>query len=392
MYFKEVFMHISKIFLEFEYYPANQYSYHFDSTTTGPNDTRYSLAITKYQRPYTQYFLRFSTTKGLINSADPNETDLVSQLLSIRMMIHKHISCTNEAYNDALIEFFYKYGFFSNPNNDLLNVSRDSINSFLDLLFYIVEIRKTLSSETGLTNKSCKYLLSIITNMLFLKINNYEFDITSFHLPYCMVRTDSRMYDSFDDIDAEIRKSKIMEIDANQLSEDEWEYYYAAKDIILNLQEYLEKHCSPEEVQITNFYRTHIIDGHFNLETNKSTKKTSIVFNGSDLTDFKKEIVDISNTVCNYFFSQAFKESPILLNSQLNRDAIEHNLKQNVYNLGDALLLSLLYFDPTSQEFKKCELDTCSNYFIASKNNTKKIYCCRAHARTAATKKFRELI
>lgn len=199
------------------------------------------------------------------------------------------------------------------------------------------------------------------------------------------------MYDSFDDIDAEIRKSKIMEIDANQLSEDEWEYYYAAKDIILNLQEYLEKHCSPEEVQITNFYRTHIIDGHFNLETNKSTKKTSIVFNGSDLTDFKKEIVDISNTVCNYFFSQAFKESPILLNSQLNRDAIEHNLKQNVYNLGDALLLSLLYFDPTSQEFKKCELDTCSNYFIASKNNAKKIYCCRAHARTAATKKFREL-
>ena len=78
--------------------------------------------------------------------------------------------------------------------------------------------------------------------MLFLKINNYEFDITSIHLPYCMVRTDSRMYDSFDDIDAEIRKSKIMEIDANQLSEDEWEYYYAAKDIILNLQEYLEKH------------------------------------------------------------------------------------------------------------------------------------------------------
>lgn len=64
-----------------------------------------------------------------------------------------------------------------------------------------------------------------------------------------------------------------MEIDANQLSEDEWEYYYAAKDIILNLQEYLEKHCSPEEVQITNFYRTHIIDGHFNLETNKSTKR-----------------------------------------------------------------------------------------------------------------------
>lgn len=88
-------MHISKIFLEFEYYPANQYSYHFDSTTTGPNDTRYSLAITKYQRPYTQYFLRFSTTKGLINSADPNETDLVSQLLSIRMMIHKHICKTS---------------------------------------------------------------------------------------------------------------------------------------------------------------------------------------------------------------------------------------------------------------------------------------------------------
>ena len=165
----------------------------------------------------------------------------------------------------------------------------------------------------------------------------------------------------------------------------------ALRAFAVKLKEYLEKHCSPEEVQITNFYRTHIIDGHFNLETNKSTKKTSIVFNGSDLTDFKKEIVDISNTVCNYFFSQAFKESPILLNSQLNRDAIEHNLKQNVYNLGDALLLSLLYFDPTSQEFKKCELDTCSNYFIASKNNTKKIYCCRAHARTAATKKFREL-
>lgn len=305
-------------------------------------------------------------------------------------MMHQPITCTNESYNEALILFFERYGFFFNSNENFTSIDRNQIDLFLDLIFYITEIYRLTASHSPLSPNDCKELLEYTTNLMLLNITCSCCHINTFPINQYIKIYSSQATDFYDDIDAEIAYKEIQAVFADQLSEYEWMYYYSPKDIIVKLHSFLEKHITNDNIEIIDFYYRNLNKNNIDFITSDKDGSSKISANEKFLHDSELEIIDISNKICNYFFSQAFSSSPISIKSVKKSNGYEHEYHLNIRNLSDAILLSLLNFDPFNQEFRQCNLPNCTNFFLTKKSSQKKMYCCRSHARTAATREYRK--
>ncbi|SHJ71874.1 hypothetical protein [Hespellia stercorisuis] len=298
---------------------------------------------------------------------------------------------SEEAYNHALISFFNKYGFFLREGqSELTTIDRTVIDSFLRLIYVINDIYELIALPSPLSSDTCNTLLKYITELTFIEFDDYRFGLKSFPLINYLNVTDynGHEYDPNEELFYLLKNIQVAY--SKQFDEYASVEKYNGGDIIVQLHDYFQQHFSKESMKIVDFFYHHIQKKEINILTNSSDGHSYLSINEFPYEKYEQEIISIADQICNYYLSQACESSPLIVKTSFKAGYYTRNLEYEVKDLANAILLSLLFFDPTKQEFRKCQLEGCNNYFLTNRSNMKKLYCCRSHTRTAATHRFRD--
>ncbi len=376
--------------IEFDYnFLFTNFTYHFDSSTKSDGHIDYHLVIMNPQNE-TSYpsKIHFSPSTGL-NYPSSTSSDLLSQLLSIYN--EKNRNCDDEKYNKRLIDFFNKYGYFTAYSNssNFQSIKRTEIDSFLKLLSMITEIYSLESLSKPLESPDYNRLLELITKLVFdefdfgnIKISNYPLSAYYYTNSYPYYYDDDRTLDYL------LKKAKITYMD--QVGPEEFIEKYSISDLIIYLYDHLKNQFSPIAYDILTFFYHHISEQHFTIITSDSDGTLQFEINKFDFDKYKTEIFHVADLACNFYITQACASSPLTITTVRKDNHSIRNVSFDIKQLSDALLFSLLFFDPMVHEFRECKLKGCSTRFLVKKSNQKKLFCCRSHTRTAATHRFRQ--
>ena len=370
-------------YLEFDFDKNTGIECRFDSTTVNLDEIEYKLAIMQTPAKHSAAKLHFSYLTGLTSDIK-NDTDIVSQLLSIYTLK----STDEDAYNRALVSFFSKYGFLSQLGDQFLqSFDRATIDEFLKLIFLINEINVLVHQPFASTKEKCDKLLELNINLIFTDLRGDTLPLRSYPLLQYIIVPDMD-YDPDEDMYYCMKSvTPAYHHQINEFSEIE---KYNPQDVIINAYDVLKGRFSDDAQFILNFLYNHLCMNHFALTTSPLTGEVRLKTNDYTPSDMEDDLIEFSDKVCNYFLSQASRNIPLIVESTSNKGIYTHTLKYDVKCLADAVIFALLLFDPVDQEFRKCHLPSCNNYFLTKRSNMKKLYCCRSHTRTAATHRFRE--
>lgn len=370
-------------FLEFDFDKNTGIECRFDSKTVNLDEIEYKLAIMQTPAKHSAAKLHYSYLSGLISDIK-NDTDIVSQLLSI----YKLKNTNEDDYNHALVSFFSKYGFLSQLGDQFLqSFDRATIDEFLKLIFLINEINVLVHQPFNSTKEKCDELLALNIKLIFTDLRSNTLPLRPYPLlnyidvPDMEYDPDEEMYYCMKSI------APAYQHQINEYSEIE---KYNPQDVIINAYDVLKGRFSDEAQFILNFLYNHLSMNHFTLTTSPLTGEIELKTNDYKPSDIVDDLIKLSDKVCNYFLSQATRNTPLIVESTSYNGIYTHTLKYDVKCLADAIIFALLLFDPVEQEFRKCQLPSCNNYFLTNRSNMKKLYCCRSHTRTAATHRFRE--
>ena len=131
-------------------------------------------------------------------------------------------------------------------------------------------------------------------------------------------------------------------------------------------------------------------ENKFEIKTDEETCLTYVKKINYDFTNDYIQLATIASSLVSIFLGYTSSRCAPICSTKIANGKLIRKLYFPVNSFFDAIIESFLLSDFDNYEYRECALETCSNRYWVNKKQSKKKYCCRAHARTAATHKFRE--
>ncbi len=344
--------------------------------------------------------LFFSQSHGLIDKNTKEE--VVSQLLSIYNTFHA--DSDEKKYTDSLLNIFKKYGpFFDNCNS---RVPAIVIDNYLGLISHLCNALTIIGATRPLNKLQCDSLIKDIVFFAFYDCDGLESSGQRIQeMPFHTLQRESyyeyKGYDSdcyFSELlHNEIRKTKTY------IHTDEYQPrpFYLAHHVINELFSLVESYdCNAikeemdflsDDTFLTLYFLKECLDfNKIEIKTDKESTLTYVQQINYDFTPESEKIISIAESLVYHFLNATSSRCAPAIRTSFENNTTYKELYFPVNSLFDAILESFLLSDFTNNGYRTCALENCTNQFWTNKKQSKKKYCCRAHARTAATHKFRE--
>lgn len=370
-----------------------------DTHTNSESEKTYTFV---FNGPYkhSEKELVFSQSHGLLDKNTGEE--IVSKLLSLYNTFH--LDLDEQKYADSLLHFFKKYGPFFDECGSRIPLT--VIDNYLALISHLYNSLSIICAPRPLSREQCE---SLIKDIVFYSFYDCVGFLDSGHhiqeMPFHRLQRESFYgYENPSENPlTDLMYSEIRKTQTNIYKDDGYQiqYFYQAHNVIIYLFDLIKSYgifevkkelsfLSDDIYKVLSFLNDCLTKNKIEILTNKDSTLTTIRKINYDFTNEYRTLLEISEILVNHFLKETSSRCAPTMHSSEEKGSVVTKLHFEVSSLYDAILESFLLSDFCNYEYRTCELPHCSNKFWIDKKLSKKKFCCRAHARTAATQRFRE--
>jgi len=394
---------MKKIYLEptFRYSCKSSNDYDVDTSTDFDGRKHYKFVFNNHYY-YSKKELEFTPKHGLVDK--DTGAEIISQLLSIYNSFHHNHD--EKIFTDSLLKIFKTYGTLFEHSNS--HVSSYIIDNYLGLISNLSSTLTILSKPFPLNMEQCNSLVKSIVFFIFYDCDGLEF--AGQYIPEMPLHTLQResFYSNMDYGECfysdKLRK-RLSSAHIVAYQDDGYGGYneaiFEAKNVITELCNLIElesfeviqnnlTYISEDMYKALSFINNCLQENKIEIKTDEETCLTYVKKINYDFTNDYIQLATIASSLVSIFLEYTSSRCAPIHSTKIASGKLIRELYFPVNSFFDAIIESFLLSDFDNYEYRECALETCSNQYWVNKKQSKKKYCCRAHARTAATHRFRE--